>query len=138
MINIKLSPEKLVVADCIDLVTDPKAGAICTFIGTVRNETKGQRVIRLVFEAYATMAISEMDKIAQQVMEQFDIQHIAIHHRVGELSIGDIPVIIVASAAHRKASFLACEFAIDALKQTVPIWKKEFLENGAYWVSAHP
>lgn len=84
------------------------------------------------------MAISEMKKIAEIALIKFDIEMIAIHHRIGELKIGEVPVIIAASSAHRKAAFEACQFAIDTLKETVPIWKKEYFEDGEVWVSATP
>lgn len=108
------------------------------FIGTVRNHTKGKRVLRLEFEAYEPMAISEMQKIARRAMENYDVQRMVIHHRVGSLAIGEIPVIIAVGAAHREAAFQACKFAIDTLKETVPIWKKEIFEDGEVWVAAHP
>ena len=79
-----------------------------------------------------------MQKIADLALEKFPIHKIAIHHAVGPLKIGDIPVIITVSSAHRKAAFEACEFAIDTLKETVPIWKKEIFEDGEVWVAAHP
>ena len=84
------------------------------------------------------MAIKEMQKIADQALEQFAIKKIAIHHAEGMLQIGDVPVIITASAPHRKAAFEACQFAIDTLKETVPIWKKEHFSDGEVWVNAHP
>lgn len=84
------------------------------------------------------MAIKEIQKIAEQALKKYDILKIAIHHAEGELQIGDIPVIIAVSSAHRGAAFDACEFAIDTLKETVPIWKKEHFEDGEVWVNAHP
>ena len=84
------------------------------------------------------MAKKEMQKIAEQAMQKFDAIKISIHHRVGVLQIGEIPVIIAVSTPHRKAAFEACEFCIDTLKETVPIWKKEFFEDGEVWVAAHP
>ena len=84
------------------------------------------------------MAVKEMQKIANLALEKFDIKKIAIHHAEGKLQIGDIQVIIVVSAPHRKAAFKACEFAIDTLKKTVPIWKKEHFSDGEVWVNAHP
>ena len=84
------------------------------------------------------MAIKEMQKIATIALDTFDIQKIAIHHAEGMLQIGSIPVVISASAKHRKAAFLACEFAIDTLKERVPIWKKEYFSDGEVWVNAHP
>jgi len=84
------------------------------------------------------MALKEIEKIAIQALERFDIFKIAIHHVKGELDIGEIPVIISVSSAHRNASFEACQFAIDTLKETVPIWKKEHFSDGEVWVNAHP
>ena len=84
------------------------------------------------------MALSEMKKIALQMQEQWPTEKISIHHRVGNLGIRDIAVIIAVSTPHRKAAFAACEFAIDTLKETVPIWKKEIFEDGEVWVAAHP
>jgi molybdopterin synthase catalytic subunit len=84
------------------------------------------------------MAVKEMTKIALEALERFKIKKIAIHHAVGNLKIGEVPVIITVSSAHRDAAFKACQFAIDTLKKTVPIWKKEFFEDGEIWVNAHP
>ena len=138
MVDIQLKSEVLCVQDCIDFVSDDAVGGLVVFIGTVRNHTKNKRVLRLDFEAYEPMAISEMRKIAQEAVKRFDIEKVAIHHRVGSLDIGEVPVVIAISAAHRKAAFEACSFAIDTLKVKVPIWKKEFFEDGEVWVAAHP
>jgi molybdopterin synthase catalytic subunit len=108
------------------------------FIGTVRDNTQGKTVLRLDFEAYAPMAISEMQKIADQVKARWPAEKVAFHHRVGTLELGEIAVIIAVSTPHRKASFEACQYAIDTLKETVPIWKKEIFEDGEVWVAAHP
>ncbi|WP_255035507.1 molybdenum cofactor biosynthesis protein MoaE [Lacihabitans soyangensis] len=137
-IQIVLSDEPLELSACQAFVESPDCGGIVHFVGTVRNHTKGMEVVRLDFEAYKPMAISEMKKIAQQAIDLFSIKKIAIHHRVGLLQIGEIPVIISVSSHHRKAAFEACQYAIDTLKETVPIWKKEILENGEVWVSATP
>jgi molybdopterin synthase catalytic subunit len=124
--------------NCYDFVQDPSCGGIALFVGTVRNRTKEKKVIRLDFSAYKSMAIKEIQKIAEQALKKYDILKIAIHHAEGELQIEDIPVIIAVSSAHRGAAFDACEFAIDTLKETVPIWKKEHFEDGEVWVNAHP
>ncbi len=136
--NILISNETLDVAQCIDWMNAPECGGIDVFIGTVRNATKGKRVVRLEFEAYEKMAALEMEKIAQQALERWSVQKILIHHRTGVLEVGAIPVIIAVAAAHRDAAFDACRYAIDTLKQTVPIWKKEIFEDGEVWVAAHP
>ena len=137
-IEIILSEKPLNEQACLDFVKTDDSGGIVTFVGTVRNHTKGKRVLRLDFEAYEPMAVSEMQKIAERAVEAFSLKKIAIYHRTGSLEIGEIPVIIAASAAHRGAAFDACEFAIDTLKDTVPIWKKEIFEDGEVWVSATP
>ena len=124
--------------DVIDLVKTPDSGAINVFIGTVRNITKNRDVKQLEFEAYNTMAIKEIDKIIAQAKEKWPISAMAIYHRVGMLEIGDIPVVIAVSTPHRKQGFEACQYAIDTLKETVPIWKKEIFMDGEQWVSAHP
>lgn len=137
-IDIQILDTDLVPQDCVDFVTNPSSGGIDVFIGTVRNQTKGKRVVKLDFEAYIPMAISEMRKIAIRACEKWPIEKIAMHHRVGTLNIEGIAVVIAVATPHRKASFEACQFAIDTLKETVPIWKKEFFEDGEIWVAAHP
>jgi molybdopterin synthase catalytic subunit len=137
-INIHITPETLDVSKCVDWVMAPESGGIDVFIGTVRNATKGKEVIKLEFEAYEKMARKEMEKIAKYVIDKWPVHKILIHHRTGTLAIGEIPVIIAVSAAHRAAAFDACRYAIDTLKETVPIWKKEIFEDGEVWVAAHP
>lgn len=136
--SIKITSEKLNLNECYDFVTDDSCGGISAFIGTVRNSTKNKEVIQLDFSTYKPMAIKEMQKIADLALKKFSIKKIAIHHAEGLLQIGDIPVIITASASHRKDAFDACMFAIDTLKETVPIWKKEYFKDGEVWVNAHP
>ena len=136
--SIILTGQPLDINACIAHVMAPDCGGIDVFIGTVRNATKGRPVLRLDFEAYEPMALSEMKKLADRAMQQWPIQRIAIHHRVGTLQVGEVPVVIAVAAAHRDAAFEACRFLIDTLKQTVPIWKKEVFEDGEVWVSATP
>lgn len=133
-----ITSEKLNIQDCYEFVQDASCGGIALFVGTVRNFTKNKEVSLLDFSAYEPMALKEMQKIADLALTKFQIHKIAIHHAVGELQIGGIPVIIAVSSAHRKAAFEACEFAIDTLKETVPIWKKEHFEDGEVWVNSHP
>lgn len=136
--SIKITSENLDLTSCYHFVTDNSCGGIAAFVGTVRNNTKGKEVVQLDFSAYEPMALKEMQKIADLALEKFTIKKIAIHHAVGLLQIGDVPVIITVSSKHRKDAFLACEFAIDKLKETVPIWKKEYFTDGEVWVNAHP
>ena len=136
--EIKISSETINVQSCIEWVMLPESGGIDVFIGTVRNATKSKAVLRLEFEAYEKMALAEMEKIAAQALEKWPVQKLLIHHRTGVLAVGEVPVIIAVSAAHRDAAFEACRYVIDTLKQTVPIWKKEIFEDGEVWVAAHP
>ena len=135
---IKITDSLIDPSNVIDLVKTPDSGAINVFIGTVRNSTKNRDVKQLEFEAYDTMAIKEIDKIIGQAKQKWPISSMAIHHRVGVLEIGDIPVVIAVSTPHRQQGFEACQYAIDTLKETVPIWKKEIFADGEQWVSAHP
>ncbi|MCK5816223.1 MAG: molybdenum cofactor biosynthesis protein MoaE [Flavobacteriaceae bacterium] len=137
-ISIKITSEKLNLQDCYDFVQDPSCGGIALFVGTVRNKTKNKEVTLLDFSTYEEMAIKEIEKIAKIALEKFDILKIAIHHAKGALKIGEIPVIISASSPHRNAAFDACQFAIDTLKETVPIWKKEHFADGEVWVNSTP
>lgn len=136
--SIKVTTDKLNLQECYDFVQDASCGGIALFVGTVRNATKNKTVTLLDFSTYKPMAIKEIQKIVNTALADFDILKIVIHHAEGELQIGDIPVIIAVSSTHRKAAFVACQFAIDTLKETVPIWKKEHFEDGEVWVNAHP
>jgi len=136
--SINITSEKLNLQACYDFVSDDACGGISAFIGTVRNDTNGKEVTQLDFSTYKPMAIKEMQKIADLALKKFDVFKIAIHHAEGMLHVGDIPVIITVSAKHRNAAFDACQFAIDTLKETVPIWKKEHFSDGEIWVNAHP
>jgi molybdopterin synthase catalytic subunit len=121
-----------------EYVTDIMAGGTCYFVGTVRRESRGKVVRALEFEAYEPMALAEMRKIAEKAKKRWPIHRIAIHHRIGRLRTGEIPVIVAVSAAHREEAFEACRYCIDSLKEMVPIWKKEIYDDGEIWVAAHP
>ncbi|SEE04770.1 molybdopterin synthase subunit MoaE [Tenacibaculum sp. MAR_2010_89] len=137
-ISVKILSEKLNLQECYDFVADPSCGGIAVFVGTVRNATKNKEVTQLDFSTYKPMAIKEMKKIANIALTKFSVKKIAIHHAEGLLTIGDIPVIITVSSPHRGVAFEACQYAIDTLKETVPIWKKEYFSDGEVWVNAHP
>lgn len=137
----------VIVRDRIDVaaleasVADPGAGAICTFVGTTRENNAGRKVLRLEYEAYEAMALSEMRRLAEEAGRQWSIVRIAIAHRIGIVEIGETSVAIAVSAAHRAEAFEACRFAIDTLKEIVPIWKKEHFEGGEVWIgcqTSHP
>ena len=108
-------------------------GAVVTFDGCVRNQSHGRRTLYLDYEAYESMAVTKICEIAVTIHERFAIDRVAIAHRLGRLEIGETSVFIAVSAPHRPAAFDACRFAIDTLKRTVPIWKKEYFEDGAVW-----
>ena len=137
-ISIHLTKEALSLDRCYEFVHDSSCGGLSLFVGTVRNHTKNKPVFKLDFSAYEPMAIKEMGIIAGNALEKFAIKKIAIHHAIGTLELGEVPVIIAVSSAHRAAAFEACQYAIDTLKETVPIWKKEFFEDGEVWVNPHP
>lgn len=112
----------------------PECGATVTLDGYVREWTRGRKTLYLVYEAYQEMALREMQRLGREAHERFEIAHIGIVHRTGRLEIGETSVVIAISAPHRRAAFEACEWAIRELKRTVPVWKKEFYEDGEIWV----
>ncbi len=135
---ITLSDQPIDVNHITQLASSPEAGAVNVFIGTVRANTQSKKVIRLDYEAYEPMAVSQINKICELAKLKWPIKKIAVSHRVGTLTVGEIAVVVAVSTPHRKESFEACQFIIDSLKQTVPIWKKEIFEGGEEWISAHP
>lgn len=135
---ITLTDQPLDIHQITQLAHSPDAGAVNVFVGTVRANTQAKKVMRLEYEAYEPMAVSEIQKIVDAAKLQWPVKKIAVSHRVGILTVGEIAVVVAVSTPHRKESFEACQFIIDSLKQTVPIWKKEIFEGGEEWVSAHP
>lgn len=131
--TVLLTREPLDIAGLTAGVRGEEDGAIVTFDGFVRNESGGRATRYLEYEAYEAMALVKMQEIAAQAHEKFEIHRVAVAHRLGRLEIGETSVFIAVSAAHRAAAFEACRFAIDTLKRTVPIWKKEFFQDGAVW-----
>ena len=115
-------------------VTDERAGAVATFTGTVRRQSRGREVTRLEYEAYAEMAEDVMAQLARDLQERYELCAVAIHHRVGTLGIGEASVAIAVSAPHRQDALAACKDAIETLKETVPLWKKEVYEGGEEWI----
>ncbi|HJU60582.1 MAG TPA: molybdenum cofactor biosynthesis protein MoaE [Candidatus Binatia bacterium] len=120
--------------ELVDFVTDPEAGAVATFIGTTRNNNEGRKVIALDYEAYPEMAEKELARLGEEASRKWPICRIAIVHRLGPVQITEPSVIIAVSAAHREAAFAVCRFAIEEIKKTVPIWKKEVYEGGEIWI----
>jgi molybdopterin synthase catalytic subunit len=120
--------------ELVRYVTDPEAGAIVPFIGTTRNNNEGRKVIALDYEAYPEMAEKELARIGADAAKKWPICKMAIVHRLGAVQIGEASVVIVVSSAHRDAAFAASRFAIEEIKKTVPIWKKEVFEGGEVWI----
>jgi MoaE-MoaD fusion protein len=129
-----VTEEPLSLEQAVDEVADENAGAVATFTGTVRRESRGRTVQHLEYEAYAEMAESVMVGLATVLKARYDLHEIAIHHRVGRVEIGEASVVIAVSAPHRADALAACKDAIDALKETVPLWKKEVYEGGEEWI----
>jgi MoaE-MoaD fusion protein len=130
----RLSDEPLSLERVAAEVASDDAGAIATFVGTTRAHSRGRDVVRLEYEAYESMAEAEMERIAGELRERHHVIDVAIHHRVGPVEIGETSVVIAVSAPHRAAALDACRDAIDTLKQTVPLWKKELYVGGEEWI----
>ena len=132
----RIVDREIVLDELIRAVADPAAGATATFLGVTRNHNEGRNVTGLEYEAYPDMAVREMERIAATARERWPIRAIAIVHRIGKVPIGEASVAIAVSSTHRLAAFEACHFAIDRLKEVVPIWKKEYFEGGEIWIGS--
>jgi len=132
--DFRLSAEPLSLDAVVAEVARPGAGAIATFTGTVRDRSRDRAVIRLEYEAYEGMAEAAMSELAAELHGRYELSEIAIHHRTGPVGIGEPSVMIAVSAPHRADAIAACKDAIDTLKQTVPLWKKELYEGGEEWI----
>jgi molybdopterin synthase catalytic subunit len=135
---ILLGPDPIDAPALIRFVRTDLDGAVVTFDGCVRNQSHGRATLHLDYESYESMALAKMREIAEQMREKFPVDRVAIAHRLGRLQIGETSVFIAVSAPHRPAAFDACRYAIDTLKRTVPIWKKEFFADGAVWADGEP
>lgn len=135
--NFWLTPEPLRTDDVIVRVEDAACGAICTFIGTVRDTNEGRDVSYLEYEAYPGMAEQKMAEIAGEIEQKWGLTRVAMAHRLGRCDVGEASIIIAVASPHRRASFEACHYAIDRVKEIVPIWKKEVWRDGAVWIGLH-
>jgi molybdopterin synthase catalytic subunit len=133
---VRLTHEPIDVA-ALSSVSDAD-GALCVFVGTVREQNRGRRVVRLEYEAYEQMALPLMEQIAAEARRLWPVTQVRMVHRLGALSIGDASVAVAVASPHRDEAFAACRYAIDTLKQTVPIWKKEFYADGSAWLDDVP
>lgn len=135
--RIAVVSEPLSVDEVLDAVRDDAFGGLVVFLGTVRDHSRGKRVAHLEYEAYAEMAERKMREIADRIESEHAPAKVAMHHRIGDLAIGDVAVVVAAGAPHRDAAFAAAREAIDELKSVVPIWKKEHTDDGAVWIEEH-
>jgi molybdopterin synthase catalytic subunit len=131
---ISITDKSIDITEVIASVQDPSAGGSDVFIGTTRNRSHDKQVKYLEYEAYVPMAKEWMERIAREALRRWDVIKISIVHRVGNVGIGEVSVVIAVSAVHRREAFEACRFLIDTLKRDVPIWKKEYFEDGEMWV----
>lgn len=138
MIDVRIIKSTLRPEDCIGKLSDDSCGGTNIFVGTTRNQTDKKQVLGLEFEVYTKMALKEMRQIALDASNRWPIENMLIYHREGTVLVGDVAVLIIAVAQRRDAAFEACRYAIDTLKETVPIWKKEVFKDGSAWVSPHP
>jgi molybdopterin converting factor subunit 1 len=130
---VALGRAPILVAEVVAGLKAAEDGALVAFEGIVRNHSAGKRTLYLEYEAYEALALAKMKEIAEAMRERFPVDRVAMVHRLGRLEIGETSVLIAVSSAHRAAAFDACRFGIDTLKRTVPIWKKEYFDNGAVW-----
>lgn len=129
-----ITDKPLLVEAAVSAVSMRTCGAVATFAGVVRESSRGKQVSYLEYEAYPEMAIAKMRQIEQEVRDKWEIEQILIHHRVGRLEVGETSVIIAVSAPHRRQALEACAYAIERLKQIVPVWKKEVSPDGSFWI----
>jgi len=134
----RITPQSLDVLEIMRAVEDPGAGAVAVFAGVVRDENLGRRVEYLEYDAYPPMAEKKMRDIADEVRSRWPVSGVAMAHRTGRLEIGEASVVIAVSSAHRADAIEACHYAIDRLKATVPVWKKEVFEGGEEWLEGTP
>lgn len=130
--------EKIDTQQVLESIKHPEDGAAVVFEGVVRNNTRGRRTLYLDYESYEEMALKQLENLAEEAMANYKVRDVAIVHRLGRLEIGETSVLIVVASAHRGPAFDACRWIIDTLKKTVPIWKKEYFEDGAVWADGEP
>lgn len=131
---IEIIREELKAEALIKEVACPSSGALALFLGVARQHSQGKKVVSLEYEAYEEMAIKTLAQIAAEIKEKWAVDRVAMSHRVGPINIGETSIIIAVSAPHRKEALQACQYAIDRVKEIVPIWKKELFEDGSRWV----
>ena len=133
----EITSDRLDPAPLVAAVRRDESGAVALFYGVVRNENMGRNVRYLEYDVYPEMAIKKMREVAEEVRAKYPITGIGVLHRVGRLEIGETSLLVAVSSAHRAAAFEACHFAVDRIKQVVPIWKKEVWDDGEEWIEGH-
>jgi len=131
---LKITKKVLSIDEVLNSIKDPEAGAVVLFIGTVRSKTEEKTVVAIEYEAYDEMAIRQVEKLEKEIRNRWNIKNVIILHRIGRLIVGDKSIIIGISSPHRDEAFKACRYAIEFIKQDVPIWKKEFFKDGGVWI----
>ena len=138
MPRVEIVREAIRQQELLDAVKRPEDGAVSVFDGIVRNNTRGRETQYLEYDAYESMALKQMQKIAEESLLRFPVREVTLVHRLGRLEIGDTSVFIAVASAHRAPAMDACRWLIDTLKKTVPIWKREFFADGAVWADGEP
>lgn len=133
----EITTEPLDPVPLVEAVRRDESGAIALFYGVVRNENLGRNVLWLEYDAYPEMAIKKMREVADEVRAKFPVTGVGVLHRIGRLEIGETSLLVAVSSGHRKEAFEACHYAVDRIKQIVPVWKKEVFEGGEEWVEGH-
>ena len=136
--RVRIIREKIETDAILARMKHPEDGAAVVFEGVVRNHSRGRHTLYLDYEGYEPMALKQMEALAAQALGQFKVREVAIIHRLGRLEIGETSVLVIVASAHRGPAFEACRWLIDTLKRTVPIWKKEYFEDGAVWADGEP
>ena len=134
MEKVRILRKRFNIEEAVSTIETPEAGGYVIFLGKVRNENKGRRVKKLIYEAYVDMALQEMERIRKEALKKFPIIDILIWHRIGELDVGEDTILIVASGSHREEAFNACRWAVDEVKRRVPVWKREVTNEGTFWI----
>ena len=130
----QITDQPLDVAALLAQVATPAAGAVTTFHGVVRQQSFQRRVLYLLYEAYAPMALAQLERIEQEARQRWELCHMAMAHRIGRLEVGETSLLVAVSSVHRAAALEACAYAVERLKQSLPVWKKEYWEGGAVWL----
>src|SRR5712675_2785005 len=136
--RVEITDEVIPAAEIVDGIKAGSDGAVCVFDGIVRDNSRGRKTLHLDYEAYREMALEQMRALAGEAVVRFGVRDVALVHRLGRLVVGETSVLVVVASAHRGAAFDACRWLIDTLKKTVPIWKKEYFEDGAVWAAGEP